>query len=250
MKDYNNTSSDKIVTPYGDKGLTKKEEVALMFDAIAPRYDFMNHLLSMGIDKGWRKKAVSELKNYPVSHLLDIATGTGDLAIEALSLNPLKITGIDISRGMLASGRKKIVEKGLTNKIELLYADSENIPFNDNTFDAAIVGFGVRSFENLTKGLKEIYRVLKPGSKFVVLEFSHPGTFPVKQIYGLYFSYLLPAIGKIFSKDKSAYTYLPKSVNAFPDGKEFLLKLENSGFKNTSLKELTFGIATIYTGIK
>jgi len=242
-----NTGSIK---PYGDKNMSKKQEVALMFDNISGKYDLLNHLLSMGIDKGWRKKAIAMLKDNPPNHLLDVATGTGDFAISAMVLNPEKITGVDISEGMLEVGRKKISALKLSAKIEMLYGDSEQLPFPDNKFDAATVAFGVRNFENLDKGLREINRVLKNGSKLVVLEFSKPSVFPVKQIYQLYFNFILPAVGKLLSGDKSAYTYLPESVNRFPDGELFLERLENTGFTNLTQKRLTFGIATIYTGIK
>lgn len=238
------------VTPYGGKIDTKKGEVALMFDNISPKYDFLNHLLSMGIDKGWRKTAIAYLKNNPPKHLLDIATGTGDFAISALSINPGKITGVDISEGMLAVGRKKIQEKGLEQKITLTYGDSENLPFPDNTFDAAIVAFGVRNFEHLDKGLSDIFRVLQSGSRFVVLEFSRPESFPVKQFYWFYFRFILPVIGKMVSKDARAYTYLPESVKVFPDGQAFIDRMTKAGFKNVTQKKLTFGIASVYCGEK
>ncbi len=238
------------VKPYGKEGSTKKEEVAAMFNNIAPRYDLLNHLLSMGIDKGWRKKAVSLFKDNPPKHLLDIATGTADFAISALKINPGKITGIDISEGMLEVGRKKIAEKGLQDRIELLYGDSEKLPFSDNTFDGAMVAFGVRNFGDLNKGLSDIYRVLKPGAKLVVLEFSSPKSFPVKQLYWFYFRYVLPMVGKMVSKDSAAYTYLPASVKVFPDGKQFLDRLIQTGFDKTTQKQLTFGIASIYSGVK
>lgn len=237
-----------VVTPYGKD--SKKAEVATMFDNISPRYDFLNHLLSMGIDKGWRKKAIAMLAENPPKHLLDIATGTGDFAISALSLHPEKITGVDISEGMLSVGRVKIKEKGLSDKINLVYGDSENLPFSDNTFDAAIVAFGVRNFENLDKGLKEIYRVLQPRSRFVVLEFSKPTIFPVRQLYWFYFRFILPFIGKLVSKDASAYSYLPASVKVFPDGDAFIARLKAAGFVNNTQKQLTFGIATVYCGTK
>ena len=250
MTTHRTRISPTTVTPYGNTGIGKKKEVAQMFDNISSRYDFLNHLLSLGIDKGWRKKAINMLKANPPKKLLDIATGTGDFAIAALTLNPEKITGIDISEGMLEMGRKKLKAQNLSGKIELLYGDSENISFPDNTFDAAIVAFGVRNFEDLDKGLKQIHRVLKPGAKFVVLEFSKPTVFPVKQFYGFYFRYILPVIGRIVSKDQSAYSYLPESVKAFPDGEKFLERLNIAGFTGTNQKQLTFGIASIYSGIK
>lgn len=221
-----------------------------MFDNISHRYDFLNRFLSMGIDVLWRKKAIAFLKNEHPKTILDIATGTGDLAIEAISLNPEKITGVDISEGMLEIGRKKIKSRKLENKIELKYGDSEKLLFKDNNFDAVTVGFGVRNFENLEQGLKDIYRVLKPGGTFVALEFSKPATFPVKQLYNFYFYNILPFIGKLISKDSSAYTYLPQSVKSFPDGENFTRLLTQTGFSDTKMKQLTFGIATIYVGKK
>jgi len=236
--------------PYKNSKAGKKEQVATMFNNIAKKYDFLNHFLSLGIDKIWRKKAISKLKTDKPKIILDIATGTGDLAINALKLKPNKVIGIDISEGMLEIGRKKIKSKNLEGKIELLLGDSEKIDFNDNYFNAAIVAFGVRNFEDLQKGLSEIYRVLKPNSKFVVLEFSKPTVFPVKQFYTFYFNNILPFIGKMFSKDNSAYTYLPESVNAFPEGNLFLSNMKEVGFHTVNQQKLTFGVASIYTGIK
>jgi demethylmenaquinone methyltransferase / 2-methoxy-6-polyprenyl-1,4-benzoquinol methylase len=236
--------------PYGKEGVSKKEEVALMFDNISGKYDLLNHVLSLGIDKGWRNKAIALLKNDAPKQLLDVATGTGDFAISALKIKPVKITGVDISEGMLEVGRKKIASKGLTTQIELFYGDSENLPFLDNTFDAATVAFGVRNFENLDNGLLDIYRVLKSGGKLVILEFSKPTAFPVKQLYKLYFNFILPTVGKLISGDNSAYTYLPESVNLFPDGEQFLERMNKAGFRKLTQKRLTFGIASIYTGVK
>jgi demethylmenaquinone methyltransferase/2-methoxy-6-polyprenyl-1,4-benzoquinol methylase len=238
------------VKPYGDSGMGKKEEVAQMFDNISPKYDLLNHVLSMGIDKGWRKTAVQLLKKDRPKKILDVATGTADFAIAALDADPDHVTGIDISSGMLEMGRKKIAARNLDQKIELLQADSEKMPFGDNTFDAITVAFGVRNFETLSKGLDEMYRVLKPGGRVIILEFSKPRHFPVKQLYGFYFRFILPTIGRLVSKDRAAYSYLPASVKAFPDGIEFLNILNNSGFINNSQKPLTFGIASIYTAIK
>jgi demethylmenaquinone methyltransferase/2-methoxy-6-polyprenyl-1,4-benzoquinol methylase len=240
----------QIVTPYNQEDKGKKEQVASMFDRIAGRYDFMNHFLSMGIDISWRKKAVKLLKGHPIDHLLDIATGTADLAIAMLDTGANKITGLDISQGMLDVGTKKIKDKGLEDKITLKLGDSENIPFEDASFEAITVSFGVRNFENLEKGLGEIYRVLKPNGKVVVLEFSQPTSFPFKQIYNFYFKYILPLIGRIASKDTEAYDYLQRSVHAFPFGDAFLNKLNEQGFKSTKTKSLTLGIASIYTGVK
>lgn len=238
------------VVPYKEKEGSKKAQVAEMFNNISGRYDFLNHFLSLGIDIIWRKKAVKELKALQPKQILDIATGTGDFAIEALSLKPDKITGVDISEGMLAIGRQKITKMKLDHKIELQMGDSEKLLFDDNTFDAVIVAFGVRNFENLEKGLADMCRVLKPGGKVVVLEFSKPVSFPMKQLYSFYFKYILPIIGRLISKDQAAYTYLPESVKAFPDGSLFTGILDRVGFKNTICKPLTFGICSIYTGIK
>lgn len=238
------------VVPYKEENTGKKEQVAKMFDNISSRYDFLNHLLSLGIDKGWRKKAISLIRPLNPKQLLDVATGTGDFAIAALTLQPDKITGVDISAGMLEVGRKKIAERKLNDRIELLIGDSENLPFADSSFDAVTVAFGVRNFENLEKGLQEIYRVLRPGGMLVVLEFSRPRKFPFKQVYNFYFKFVLPKIGRLVSSDKSAYTYLPESVEAFPDGDNFLHVLKNVGFNNTQCRVLTFGVSSIYTGSK
>lgn len=237
------------VVPYKET-LSKKDQVAKMFNNISRRYDFLNHLLSLGIDKTWRKKAVGVLQSIKPKQILDVATGTGDFALQAMELNPQKIIGIDISEGMLEMGRKKIAAKNLQSKIELIRGDSENIPFGHNKFDAVTVAFGVRNFENIQRGLSEILRVLKPGGMVVVLEFSKPSMFPFKQIYNFYFRFILPRIGSIVSNDKAAYTYLPKSVEAFPDGEDFLHILHDVGFKNTKCSSLTFGISTIYIGTK
>jgi demethylmenaquinone methyltransferase/2-methoxy-6-polyprenyl-1,4-benzoquinol methylase len=238
------------VVPYKEEKISKKEQVARMFDNISGRYDFLNHFLSLGIDKGWRKKAIRILKPHAPKTILDVATGTGDFALQALELNPDKIVGVDISEGMLDVGRKKMATRGLSQKIEMKSGDSENLPFSDNIFDAVTVGFGVRNFENLEKGLSEIFRVMKPGGTLVILEFSRPKRFPFKQIYNFYFKTILPKIGRLVSRDKAAYTYLPESVEAFPDGDNFMNILVNTGFKNTACKPLTFGISSIYTAQK
>lgn len=238
------------VVPYKEENLSKKDQVAKMFNSISHRYDFLNHFLSLGIDKLWRKKSIKMLKGSNPKVILDVATGTGDFALEALSLNPDSVIGIDISEGMLNVGRKKIEKLKLTHKVELQLADSENIPFEENKFDAITVGFGVRNFENLEKGIREIFRVLKPGGTLVVLEFSKPSRFPVKQLYNFYFKFVLPKIGNTVSSDKAAYTYLPESVAAFPDGRDFEAILRTIGFKKTTCKQLTFGISSIYTGQK
>lgn len=238
------------VIPYKDKQGSKKEQVATMFDNISGKYDFLNHFLSMGIDIAWRKKAIRQLKKDHPKQILDIATGTGDFAIEALALNPDKVTGVDISEGMLAVGREKMNKRNLQDKIELFSGDSEELQFEDNKFDAVIVSFGVRNFENLEKGLSDMYRVLKPGGKTVILEFSKPKSFPFKQLYSFYFKWILPKIGNTISKDQAAYTYLPESVREFPDGQPFLQILEKVGFKDTKCKSLTLGISSIYIGTK
>ena len=238
------------VTPYKNRPEGKKKQVAEMFNNISGRYDLLNHLLSMGIDKRWRKNAIRQLKPYSPKKILDIATGTGDLAIEALSLKPEKVTGIDISEGMLEVGRRKIEKNAYSEKIELLTGDSEYLEFSDNNFDAVIVAFGVRNFEDLKKGLKEMHRVLKTGGHTVILEFSRPSLFPFKQIYNLYFNRVLPFLGKHISKDESAYTYLPESVNVFPEREAFIEILSEVGFTNTWYKPLTFGISTLYFATK
>ena len=238
------------VVPYKEKQTGKKEQVAEMFNNISHRYDFLNHFLSLGIDILWRKKAIRMLKADQPKQILDIATGTGDFAIEALALNPDRVVGVDISAGMLEHGKKKMKKKGLDHIIDMQMGDSEKLLFEDNTFDAVIVSFGVRNFENLEKGLSDMHRVLKPGGKTVVVEFSRPRKFPMKQLYNFYFKSILPIIGKLISKDQSAYTYLPESVEVFPDGDDFLAVLHKVGFKNTVCRPLTFGISSIYIGQK
>lgn len=238
------------VVPYKEQNISKKEQVAQMFNSISARYDFLNHFLSLGIDKGWRKKAIKILTTSQPKVMLDVATGTGDFALQALSLNPDKVVGVDISEGMLEVGRKKMADHKVSHKIELQLGDSENLPFPDNNFDAVTVGFGVRNFENLQKGLGEIYRVMKPNATLVVLEFSRPSKFPFKQVYNFYFKTILPRIGRWVSRDHAAYTYLPESVEAFPDGNDFVAILNTVGFKNTTCKPLTFGISSIYTAQK
>lgn len=238
------------VVPYKDQNVSKKEQVARMFNNISYRYDFLNHLLSLGIDRRWRKKAIKILGVSKPKVILDVATGTGDFALQALSIHPEKVIGVDISEGMLEVGRKKLIQRGVDHQIELQLADSENLPFQDNNFDAVTVGFGVRNFENLKKGLLEINRVMKPGAVLVVLEFSRPARFPFKQVYNIYFKFILPVIGRLVSRDKSAYTYLPESVEAFPDGDKFIAILQETGYKNTACKPLTFGVSSIYTAQK
>lgn len=243
--------SDKVnvqkVVPYAESKLSKKEQIAAMFNDIAFRYDFLNHFMSLGIDVIWRKKALKLLKTLQPKHMLDVATGTGDFAIMANRLlQPNHITGIDISEGMLTFGRKKIARLGLENKITLQAGDSETISFPDQTFDAITVAFGVRNFENLEKGLSEMRRVLKPGGKLVILEFSNPTVFPIKQLYNLYFRYITPLLGKWIAKSRVAYSYLPDSVKAFPQGQVMCNILTNTGFQSVTCKTLTFGICSIY----
>lgn len=241
---------NKEVIPYKEEELGKKEQVALMFNNISPKYDLLNHLLSLGIDIQWRKKAIKLLKSVQPKTILDVATGTADFAIQSLTLHPDKVIGIDISDGMLDIGRAKIKKKNLEKVISLENGDSENLRFQDNNFDAVIVAFGVRNFENLESGLANMHRVLKKNGKVVILEFSKPTSFPFKQLYNFYFKSILPIIGNVISKDNSAYTYLPESVQAFPQGSKFLEILKNTGFNQTECIPLTFGICSIYTGIK
>jgi demethylmenaquinone methyltransferase/2-methoxy-6-polyprenyl-1,4-benzoquinol methylase len=236
-------------TPYNIVGKTKADEVELMFNNIAPKYDLLNNLLSVGIDKIWRKK-VSKLLSQEVKSVLDVATGTGELAIELSRNKNLSITGIDISQGMLDVGNVKINERDLSSRITLIKADSEKIPFKDNSFDATTVAFGVRNFEHLEQGLIEMKRVIKTGGKIIILEFSKPKNFPIKQLFGFYFKTIMPALGKTISKDSRAYNYLPESVQEFPEGEEFLNVLKTCGFKNCKSTKLSFGIASIYSATK
>ena len=236
------------VTPYNSTE-TKKKQVTKMFDNIAGSYDFLNHTLSLGMDNIWRKIAIKKLSKNTAT-ILDIATGTGDFAISAAKYTNARITGIDISQGMLDIGIKKISKKGLTDRIQLQLADSEDLPFQENSFDGITAGFGVRNFENLNKGLSEIYRTIKPGGVVVILEPSEPNYFPLKQLYNLYFHHILPLIGGIISKDKNAYSYLPDSVSAFPSGNDFLTELVKVGFKENKHIPLSFGIVSLYVAIK
>lgn len=239
------------VLPYKHQETGKKEQVALMFNNISHSYDLLNRVLSGGIDIYWRKKAVSFLKADKPKLMLDIATGTGDFALEALkTLQPDKIIGVDISEGMLAMGKEKMIKLGLSDKIVLQSGDSEKLPFESNTFDAIIVSFGVRNFENLERGLSDMFRVLKPNGKVVILEFSQPTNKTFASIYNFYSKYILPPIGKLISQDDAAYTYLPESVKVFPYGIEFLQILQKVGFKHTQCVPLTFGISSIYVGTK
>ena len=243
-------SEQKVVKPYNSESSSKKEEVAEMFNNISKRYDFLNHLLSLGIDKIWRKKAIKILGDVSPKKILDIATGTGDFAIAALKLNPEEVVGVDISQGMLDVGKVKMKRKGVDNVVKMYLGDSEELPFDNDYFDGLTVGFGVRNYQNLEKGLTDMLRVLKPEGKAVILEFSKPKTFPVKQLFGFYSKYLIPFLGKFISKDKRAYEYLPESVAAFPEGQEFIGIMKKVGYKNIESKLVSFGIATIYSGTK
>ena len=230
----------------------KKSTVGSMFDSIAWRYDFLNHFLSFGIDRCWRRRAVRiiSLSHNNPEKILDIATGTGDLAIAALKLNPGHITGIDISRKMLEAGKEKIIRRGFSDKISLIEGDSEKINFGDSSFDVAMVAFGVRNFSDPLKGLSEMNRVLRPGGLVMILEFSKPSGAFFRQIYIFYFLRILPFIGKMFSKNRTAYRYLPESVMQFPDNEQFIDVVRKAGFTSVNQKKLTGGIASVYTGLK
>lgn len=246
----NKPSERKVVLPLPDDDATKKQQVAEMFDRVAGKYDFLNRLLSMRIDRGWRKKAIKSIATIQPKTILDVATGTGDLAIAGLKANPESIIGVDISNGMLEVGKQKIADYNLQDKISLQYGDSENLPFEDSSFDAITCAYGVRNFENLERGLQEMHRVLNNNGKVAILEFSRPKSFPMKQLYGWYFTKILPKIGNTISKDATAYDYLPASVMAFPEGNEFVKIMESCGFHNCKAKALTFGITTLYTAEK
>ena len=235
-----------VVTPYNDTR-SKKQQVEEMFDNIAHRYDFLNHLLSFGIDITWRKKAVKYIGTIQPKKILDVASGTGDFAFEALSLHPEKITAFDLSEGMMKYGKEKAKELTVSNVVEFVKGDSEKMPFASGSFDAVTVGFGVRNFENLTTGLEEIFRVIRQGGKVAILEASMPQNTIIRALFSLYFGKIVPLIGKIFSKDARAYNYLPESVLVFPHGLEFVKILENIGFRNVEWKPLTFGTCAFYT---
>lgn len=241
--------TDSNVKPYNTDN-SKKEEVAEMFNNISPKYDFLNHLLSLGIDHLWRRKAIRMLKKEAPRRVIDLATGTGDFALAALKLNPDEIIGVDISEGMLEEGRKKVKKRGKEDIISMILGDSENLPFEDNEFDALTVGFGVRNYENLEKGLSDMLRVIKPGGTAIILEFSKPKKFPVKQFFRFYSKFIIPTIGKMVSKDNAAYEYLPESVAAFPEGEEFMDILRKVGYKNPTATLVSGGIATIYKAVK
>jgi demethylmenaquinone methyltransferase / 2-methoxy-6-polyprenyl-1,4-benzoquinol methylase len=246
-----NTYSHDRVVPFRHSTESKKKQVERMFDKIAFRYDFLNRFLSAGIDVRWRKKAIRELVSLQPKNILDVATGTGDFAIASYQvLKPGKITGIDISEGMLEVGRKKIMKYGLQGHIQLLNGDSEAIFFKDASFDAVTVAFGVRNFENLEKGLSEIYRVLEPGGKLVVLEFSKPSLPVVRNLYNFYMKFITPGVGKLISKNKDAYQYLNNSVQQFPEKQTFVHILNQLGYRHSFYKTLSLGICTIYCGEK
>lgn len=240
-----------MTIPYKNSDKSKKEQIVLMFNNIAYKYDFLNHTLSLGIDKIWRNRAIKELKGINPKLILDVATGTGDFAIAAAKkLTPNQIIGVDISEKMMDVGKQKVIKKKLNSIISFEVGDCESLRFPDNSFDATLTGFGVRNFENLQKGLQEIHRVLKPGGIAVILEFSMPTKFPIKQFYLFYFRFILPFIGKLLSKDTSAYTYLPDSVSAFPYGNAFVAETQKAGFTHTKYKTLSFGITTLYICVK
>ncbi len=237
------------VTPYGT-GKNKKEEVRQMFDSIAGSYDFLNHALSLNIDKIWRRRLIRHIKKYNPKRILDVATGTGDLALASLRLDPEKVTGVDIAKGMIEIGRKKIEARGEQDRLNLVEGDSENLPFSTGEFDAVMVAFGVRNFEDPQKGLNEMGRVLKPGGVVAILEFTMPVHFPIRPMYCFYFKRVLPLVGKVISKDFSAYRYLPDSVEAFAQGEDFTFMMKSAGFEQIGYKSQSFGIAAIYYGLK
>ncbi len=237
------------VKPYQDAS-GKKVQIERMFDSISGKYDFLNRSLSFGIDVYWRKRMVNELRKHKPEQILDIATGTADVALAMERLKPQYITGLDLSEKMLEKGREKVAKRNLQHLITLVKGDSEQLPYPNNSYDAVTVAFGVRNFENLSLGLSEMSRVLKPGGKVVILEFSRPRIFPIKQLYDFYFRHFLPWWGKLVSKDQSAYTYLYDSVNAFPEGDDFLKIASDSGFRELKAERVTFGIVSLYTGTK
>jgi demethylmenaquinone methyltransferase/2-methoxy-6-polyprenyl-1,4-benzoquinol methylase len=240
------------ITPYVSPDQeAKKNQVARMFDGIAHRYDFLNHFFSLGIDVLWRKACIRILRKESPKRMLDVATGTADFAIEAVRMGlDVHVSGVDISAGMLEVGRRKVADRGWTDRIDLIQGDSVALPFDDGHFDCFTVAFGVRNFEDLQGGLRDMLRVLRPGGLGLVLEFSKPKHFPIKQVFGLYFKYIMPTLGRWVSKDPAAYTYLPESVQAFPEGEDFLVQMREAGYVDVQASSLTGGIATIYTGRK
>lgn len=236
----------EAITPYGADAGSKKAQVARMFDAIAPRYDLLNHAFSLGIDILWRRRAIAMLRPYQPQLVVDIATGTADFALEALRLNPRRIVGLDISELMLVKGREKVAARAATDRIELRSGDAEALPFADGEVDAITVGFGVRNFEHLERGLAEMARVLRPGGAAVVLEPAVPTTWPLRQLFQFYFRAIMPIIGRLVSRDPVAYTYLPESVRAFPNGPDFVKLCHSAGFRRASWHPLTLGICSLY----
>lgn len=240
----------EYIKPYGNDG-KKSEQVEQMFDNIAPAYDQLNHTLSLGIDKSWRRKAIDWLRPYHPQHIMDVATGTGDFAILAYrALQPAHLIGTDISEGMMNVGREKVKKAGLSGKISFAREDCTSLSFADNSFDAITVAFGIRNFDNLDKGLSEMCRVLKPGGHLVILELTTPERFPMKQLFAVYSRLVIPTLGKLFSKDNSAYTYLPQTIKAFPQGEVMKGVISRAGFGQVRFKRLTFGICTLYTATK
>lgn len=238
------------IKPYGG-GVGKTEQIEQMFDNIAGKYDVLNHTLSFGIDRNWRREAIDWLKPFAPRRIMDVATGTGDFAMLAFrELQPERITGTDISEGMMNVGRKKVEQQGLAGKIDFAREDSASLSFAGETFDAVTVAFGIRNFENLDKSLSEMYRVLKKGGKLVVLELTTPAGFPMKQLFSLYSNIAIPVMGRLLSKDKRAYTYLPRSIRAFPQGEAMRRIMGEAGFEKVEFKHLTFGICTLYTAAK
>ena len=238
------------IKPYGKDG-KKSEQVEKMFNNIAPAYDKLNHTLSMGIDRNWRKKAINMLRPFRPRRIMDVATGTGDFAILACrELQPDTLTGTDISEGMMEVGREKVKQAHLSDKISFVREDCTCLSFADGSFDAVTVAFGVRNFEDLDKGISEMCRVLSPGGHLVILELSTPDRFPMKQLYTVYSRIVIPLLGKCISKDNSAYTYLPESIHAFPQGEVMQEVIRKAGFSEVSFKRLTFGICTLYMARK
>lgn len=241
--------SEKIV-PYNTEE-QKGVQIERMFDSIAHKYDFLNHTLSLGFDKGWRRKGIAYLRPFSPSRILDIATGTGDLAIYMYkTLHPRHITGADISEGMMDIGRKKVTEAGCADHISFEFQDCTALSYPDHSFDAVTAAFGVRNFENIEKGLVEMYRVLKPGGHLMILELSTPEKFPMKQLYKIYSGAVIPFVGRLFSKEKNAYNYLPASIKVVPQGEEMKNLLSGVGFSDAEVKTFTFGICSLYTGKK